>query len=464
MIIKTYFEKNNTLIYNSLTNTGRNPVTELYYGGLSSSKEYTRYIFKFDETKLRDLYSDKTFSDLSKLKHTLRMTNTSAFETNLLGAETGTGKIRASSFDLILFKIDQEWDEGCGYDYKGFDFVAGTGNLSTSPSNWIDAKTNEPWSGGNGTYSGSPSGITITTQHFDFGNENIEMDITDAVNDIITGQTNYGFGIAFPRSLEESLINSFKSVGFYTRHTQTFYEPHIETNYDVTINDDRGEFYLDKLNKLFLYVNLKGQPTNLDNLPEVLIYDDSDNLFSAITAVIQVTKGVYCVELEVPSSGYTDCSMFRDVWTNISINGKSLNDIELEFTLKDANEYYNIGTNEYLPKDYSYSVHGIIRDERIKRGDIRKVLVSVRTPYTVEQKEIVDNIEYRLFVKEGKAEYTVIDYQPIHQTFNHNYFLLDTDSLLPNTYYLDLKITSNQEISTIKEILSFDIVSQSDLK
>jgi len=33
---KSYFSKNDTLIYNSFTNTGRNPVVELFYGGVDN--------------------------------------------------------------------------------------------------------------------------------------------------------------------------------------------------------------------------------------------------------------------------------------------------------------------------------------------------------------------------------------------------------------------------------------------
>jgi hypothetical protein len=45
---------------------------------------------------------------------------------------------------------------------------------------------------------------------------------------------------------------------------------------------------------------------------------------------------------------------------------------------------------------------------------------------------------------------------------NANYFLLDTQSLLPGTYYLDVKVASNLEVTTTKEVISFDIVSQSN--
>jgi hypothetical protein len=66
----------------------------------------------------------------------------------------------------------------------------------------------------------------------------------------------------------------------FTNNTQTFYEPYIETKYDNHIIDDRNNFILDKLNKLYLYVNVGGNPTNLDALPTVIINGDFINTTS----------------------------------------------------------------------------------------------------------------------------------------------------------------------------------------
>ena len=467
MVKRTFFDRNNTIIYNNNTNTGRNPVAELFYGGRGADNKYSRMLFYFDETDLKDLYSDGTYADLSKLKHTLRLTNTGSFDKELMGNATCDGKDRACSFDLILFPIDQTWDEGVGYDYDACTtFIGGNASTSICPSNWVEAQTNVSWSGGNGTYTGTTTAITKTI-HFEQGNENIELDISDIVNGYLTGDTNHGLGIAFTRALEITETGSYQYVGFFTRHTQTFYEPHVETVYDCHIMDDRANFYLDKTNKLYLYVNAGGEPTNLDSNPSVEIIDNNDVVFSSITSsgVTHVTKGVYCVEVNVPTtSAYTDCYMFTDVWSNIVINGIARPDIELDFALVDSNKYYNIGNNDTMPQKYAFNVSGIRNDERIKRGDIRRVGVTARIPYTANQTAVIDGLEYRLYVKEGRNEFTVIDFQPVERTFNHNYFLLDTESLIPNTYYLDVKVTSNNEVTTIKDTLSFDIVSQSDLR
>jgi hypothetical protein len=63
---------------------------------------------------------------------------------------------------------------------------------------------------------------TIATQHFDKGNENIEIDITDYVNGVLAGDVNYGLGIAYSRNLELTNSNNINYVGFFTNNTQTF--------------------------------------------------------------------------------------------------------------------------------------------------------------------------------------------------------------------------------------------------
>jgi hypothetical protein len=465
MVIRTYFDKSNTIISNSIANTGLNPVAELFYGGYDGIEKFSRHLFHFDETRIKELYDNGTFIDLSKLKHTLRLTNTASFDTGLLNG-TMSAKDRASSFDLILFTINQDWDNGVGYDYEVPILANGDYLYSTGPSNWVNARTGINWSGGTGVYSGTPVNITITTQHFDKGNENIEMDITDYVNGLLTGNTNHGLGIAFARGYELINTTALQYVGFFTNNTQTFYEPYLESIYENYIKDDRNNFFLDKGNKLYLYVNLAGNPTNLDQIPNVNVYDYNGELFSAYTSseVSHVTKGVYSIDINVPTDVNNIETMYNDVWENVVINGVIRPNISLDFVVKSSFDYYNIGTNDMLPKKIALNIAGIRNQENIKRGDTRKVIVSARIPYTVEQTQYIDGLQYRLYVKEGKAELTVIDFQQIEMANNYYYFLLDTASLIPNTYYLDVLATSNLEVTTLKNVCQFNIVNQVELR
>lgn len=466
MVIRTYFDKNNTLVARDHVNTARNPIAELFYGGTSGSTQYSRFIFHFDETRLKSFFTGRTFTDLSKLTHTLKLTNTATFDEELLNTDMN-GKDRSNSFDLIVFTINQPWDEGVGYDFSDCTALFGNCSVSFTPSNWFNPQTGIFWSGGSGVYSGSPSGITIATQHFDLGNENMKVDITSYVNGLLTGNTNYGLGIAYPVSLEQTSTNNLQYVGFFSRHTQTFYEPYVETIYGNNILDDRKNFYLDKPNKLYLYVNLAGNPTNLDSLPGVNIFDQDDILFSAFSAsqVTHVTKGVYSINITVPTtSDFSDDYLFTDVWTGITINGVTRPDISLSFELRDSLEYYNVGDSDMLPKPVAVSISGVRSQEKIKRGDIRKVIVSTRIPYTIEQAQHISTIQYRLYVTEGRNEITVIDYQPVEIASNNNYFLLDTASLIPGTYYLDILVESNLEVTTLRNVINFDIISESNLR
>lgn len=456
MVTRTYFEKNNTLIRNSNINTGRNPITELHYGGSVYNLDYTRFIFKFDETKLRGLYNDGVYPDINKMKHILRMTNTSCFDIELLNQDTIQGKGRTSSFDLIIFPLTQDWDEGTGYDYISCTYLNGEESFSDRPSNWVWARYGNFWSMGDGGYSGNTNDVEIVRQHFDRGNENIEMDITTHVNNIITGDTNYGFCLAFSDEIEKSPSEKLQYVGFFTRHTETFYEPHIETIYNEHINDSRDNFFVNKNNKLYLYVNDGGLPINLDNTPTVVVRDNNGDIFLSGNTE-HVTLGVYSFNIVVPrNADYPDCTMFTDTWSNLMINGVQQPDVELEFVVKNGG--INIGNTEEIPKEYGFSVHGVKRDEKINRGDTRKIIIKAKIPYTINQQDIIDKLEYRLYVKEGTNEYTVVDYQPIHKTFDQNYFLLDTDSLIPNKYWLDIKLVTNREVRTIKDIVAFHIV------
>lgn len=492
MVIRTYIEKNNTIIKDTLINTGRNPIAELYYGGKSTTTDYTRHLLYFDIEDLQDRYTNGELGDLSQVTHTLRMCNSSYFDQNLQAQKLLDGKQRTSSFNLLLFRISgNTWDEGTGYDYQKDNFIIESDNNITfveSASNWFYATTLDPWTAtttcvfdgltantcngitgftsfnAGGVYTGDPTSITVATQHFDKGNENIGMDMTTEVNSLITGGTdNDGYGIAFVRPLEEIIVTPSQYVGFFTRHTQTYYQPFVETIHNNPILDDRKNFYRGKLNRLYLYSNVGSEPTNLDSNPSVNIYTENGVLFSSVTTTqtSQATTGVYYAEIFVPIT-QEDCVLFSDVWSDISVGGISRPDVQLEFEIKDDTEYYQIGDNESLPIPYAMSLSGIKRDEKIKRGEKRKIFVSARLPFTVNESKVIDGLDYRLWVREGTTQVSVIDWQPVNRAFIKNYFILDTSWMIPNEYYIDIKLTSNMEVTTYSEKMKFQVVNQVD--
>ena len=100
-INNSYFSKNNTITFNSYVNTGRNPVTELFYGTTVISQYpsgYSRFIFDLDLSLLQQKVDDGTITldCTDSITHTLRMTNVSFFggET-LLNQKTSQERMRA---------------------------------------------------------------------------------------------------------------------------------------------------------------------------------------------------------------------------------------------------------------------------------------------------------------------------------------------------------------------------------
>jgi len=484
-IHNSYFSRNNTIISNSYTNTGRNPVTELFFGSTAISQfpsGYSRFIFDLDLTLLREKISDGTISTgcTNSMVHTLRMTNTSNFNKELLNTTTSQTRMRATSFDLFLFRIPyidndpsqpQYWDEGVGYDFADllYEYSDLDRNFSERPSNWIQRTTINNWETP-GLYNNRNSGATpysaltiIDTQHFEFGDENISFDMTSEINNILNGSITgvTGWGIAYLPQVEllSGLTDTYE-VQFFTRHTQTFYEPYLETNYNDLIQDDRNNFTLGKVHKLYLYLYEDGNPINLDSNPIVSILDNSGNVIPSLSAITgcQRTQGVYEITIP-PLIGYKTPCTFSDRWTNLFYNGFPLPNVLNDFTLLPFKNSFTIGTNSQDPKIYGFDYYGIKQDEKIFNTDIRKVGVIIKQAYTTNRLLPKVSAYYRVYVREGQTEVQVQDWTAINRTPNEYYFIFDTRDKIPNEYFIDIKVESSGEVNTYKRQIKFQIVN-----
>jgi hypothetical protein len=476
-INNSYFSKNNTIISNSTTNTGRNPVMELFYGSVINTQYpngYSRFIFDLDLELLTQKVLEGTISTScgDEVKHTLRMINTSSFS-DYLNTDTSQSRQRATSFDLFLFRIPNEqlWDEGVGYDFADLIYeVKNDKNYSVRPSNWYQTTTIDTWVQP-GIYNNNNAGLVnyndltiVDTQHFQFGDENISFDMTNEINAILEGSlTNVtGWGIAFKPQVENltGLTDNFE-VQFFTRHTQTFYEPFLETSYNDLIEDDRNLFTLGKTNKLYLYLYDNGVPINLDFNPNVTLIDSSGVSIPGLTNLTscQRTKGVYEI-LIPPLIGYKTPCTFSDKWSNIKLNGFALPDITNDFTLQPIKNSIQIGsTTSADPKLYGFDFYGLKQDEKIYNTDIRKVGVIIKQAFSTQKLLLKVDAYYRIYVREGQTEVEVQDWTKINRTPNEYYFMFDTRDKIPNEYYVDIKVASSGEINTYKRQIKFQVVN-----
>jgi hypothetical protein len=507
-IFRSYINKNNSLISNSDVNTGRNPVMELNFGAQSTltpfkipfsgtqinSGGFTRFIFDLDLSELIENVNSGliTRSCLNNMIHRLKMVNSSYFEEDLLNTKMTNGRRRATSFDLILFRIpnyygydgdSQPWDEGVGYDFSDFNIsktsaIGGSSPLtyvddrsfSTRPSNWYQRQTINNWSEP-GLYNNKNEGtnvnyddlVILDVKHFEFGNEDIDFDMTDEINDILDGNLTdvAGWGIAYVPDVENITgLTETYSVGFFTRHTQTFYQPFLETTYDDLIEDDRNNFVKNQENKLYLYIYQNGVLVNLDENPTVDIKNRNDEILVADLETCYRTTGIY--EVIVPnifSLQRTPCE-FYDIWKGLTINGQPLEDITNDFILKDSSSKITIGTLSKTPEKFGFDFYGIKQDEKILNTDIRKVGVVIKKAYSTQT--VLSNVEafYRVYVKEGTTEVQVQDWTKINRTPNEYYFIFNTTDKIPDQYYIDIKVNISGEKDTYKKQLTFQIVNK----
>ena len=496
-ILRSYIDKNNTIVSNSFVNTGRNPVIELNFGAsdlIVPNYGYSRLLFNLDLSLLEENIATGIISTgcTSAMTHTLKMTNTSSFDNELLNTFMSNERRRATSFDLILFRIPkisgdtgepQYWDEGVGYDYNDFNIAQNSPNggstpltyvdsraYSTRPSNWYQTTTISGWSQ-SGVYNNKNegtvnySGLTIVArQHFELGNEDLNMNMTNEINGIldgsITGVT--GWGVAYLPQIENitGLTESY-SVAFFSRHTQTFYQPYLLTNYDDIIKDDRNLFLKSQTNRLYLYVYQNGDLVNLDSDPFVRIEDRNGDAVSGMASLSTClrTKGVY--EVLVPNGftlSPTPCQYY-DIWSGLTINGQGIPNVTNQFTLQQYNAGIQIGPLSKEPQIYGFNFYGILQNEQILNTDIRKVGVTIKKAYTGQQ--VLENISafYRVYVKEGTTEVLVQDWTPINRTPNEYYFIFDMRDKIPNQYYVDIQVNTSGEKDTYKQQLTFNIVN-----
>lgn len=481
MIYKTYISKYNTIVSNSKINVGLNPISELVYG---KDTVVSRGLFYFDHSKVKCLYDNGVMPNMDKMKHILHITNAGSLDpTQIHHCETSSindnKKIRAASFDLIFFLIPKPWDRGKGYDYAKTYFTAGYYTPSTidpqrlsseDGSNWFNRMNGLPWDE-EGIYTNdtlsleydkfaaNEESVVIGRQHFDYGNEDIELDITDTFNRFLSGELeNNGIGVAFSPLLEVSESEYENYVGWLTDKTNTFFEPYVETRYDDTVSDDRANFVLNKDNKLYLYCTIGDSLEDLDNNPTVTIRDSDENVIKEGIESKKFSKGIYYIELNLPSSEYETDTMFYDTWSNISYNGTVLDDVELDFTVKQTSNFFNIGSSlEANDATFSIAISGIQEKERVKRGDVRKLSITATPSYTLNTVQLIDRMDFRLYIMDGTREIDVIEWDGINKTFSENYYLIDTNILISQRYYVDIRLRYGFNSIIHHNVLTFDI-------
>jgi hypothetical protein len=239
------------------------------------------------------------------------------------------------NYDMSILPISESWSEGYGLDMENYK--------DHGESNWLSRSLDTAWGAAGGTYHTESSYLadndaatninnikTMYTASFaDSGTENIEVDISELVEQWIDGtKENYGLGLMMSGAYEDgSLSASFYTKKFFTRTSEFFFKrPHIEARWNNSKGDDRSNFYAssdlasseDNQNTLYLYNQVRGQLKNIPGLHSsetltVKLYRDSltDNEPQETIGGLTDDTGIYTASFAID----TTASVVYDVWS-----------------------------------------------------------------------------------------------------------------------------------------------------
>jgi len=467
-IFRIYPSKSNTIAgsYFSNLNSGQNAVTDLWYGGggTDTSPEkrnsVSRFLVYFDLNNLQQKFSTKEINDSLVTSYRLKLTNSKPsdfvleddYEYDILFKKVAT------SFDLIAFPINKYWEEGRGYDLtKEIYTVKQKGNyLINGVSNWVSATTQSIWDEP-GIYT-NPTASTVfyATQHFDIGNEDINMDVTDIVRNWLSGGSeNYGIAIAYRRDYELLSTNTRYICSFFTEKTNSAFKPYLEVSYNQVIQDDRKQITNNRISNLFLYTFSGHNFTNI-NLSAVTvdIKNGSNVVFSGLTP-IQLSTGTYYINVWM--SGATAGEKYTDIWNNVSFNFPYDNQ-NIEQTFQIQKNYYTASKPSI--NEYVLEVYGIEQGKIIHQDEKIRVYCDLRVNYSISKPTTSYSLQYRIIMNN---QVEIIPWTEVNQAVisdcKTNYFDLDASWLLHNqTYQINFKINEMGTSRVMPERIDLKVI------
>lgn len=463
-IYRLYATKNNSIASGSafeLLNSSQNPVTDLWYGGTTSSRNsISRHLVYFDLTDFQSKLNSKEINEDYITSYKLKFKNSipadrvldPEYEFNTLSKKV------ASSFDLIVFPINKDWDEGRGFDLDEQHYIVKSKTCSpslTGYSNWISATSTVDWDEP-GIYTNPTASTSSVTQHFSLGSEDINVDISTFVNDWLSGGSeNYGLAIAYSRPFELTSADTRNICSFYTNKTNTAFKPYIEVQYNQVINDDRHKVANNRRSRLFLYLFSGNTAVNYYSAGTVSIKTNAGaDVYTGLVPTNH-SKGVYYVD--VTMSGTSKGQKYKDVWNDITFTpGLDVQAYTQTFVIQ--GNYYTNSSAEL--NDYTVSTYGLENNEALIPGEIVRIYADARINYSSQRPSTNFGLEYKLTMNsvDEIIPWTSINTSIINGCEKY-YFDIDTSWLLDNqTYEINLRINEFGAKKILSERINFKVI------
>ena len=92
-------------------------------------------------------------------------------------------------------------------------------------------------------------------------------------------------------------------------------------------------------------------------------------------------------------------------------------------------------------------------------GEIRMNKLFFKIPYTHSDYLLNNSAKYRIYVKDGDREVTIIDWDYVMNISKCGLFTIDTSTLPSAQYYIDINVDFGEEKRIFKNVTTFKIVS-----
>jgi len=411
------------------SNFGKSPTLRLFSikGEVASGTlEVARTMIQFNVTELSGKIFDDRVIPSSSVSYRLRMFNYVHSETI------------PASFNLFAYPLSRSWDEGNGIDDDNY--------RDSGYTNWLSASSTQTWNTTGSDYLSSNYGSA--SQNFDSGIEDLDVDVTQIVNNWLTssagqagGLPNNGLLLKLGTTEEETNQNSYYAKVFYGKDTMFVDKiPYIEARWDDSVRDNRGNFAYGQTNKLYLYNVIRGELTNITEPVSVRIQDSligASASYSATFNAGQTSTGIATASISIVNTA-SFSSSFYDIWysgSTVYITGSF---VPLKLTGSQADEYEDFvidSTNlkrGYLPNE----------EARIK-VNVRKKDFSTHVLHTASlrmDREYIEKMYYSIINEDtgetivpfgtGSVEYTKLSYDG-----NGNYFNIWMSNFVPGFVY-----------------------------
>jgi hypothetical protein len=198
-------------------NFGQDEILEIKKFFYNSSFDYqTRALIDFTGLDFTSLSSSISDGSITSPKFYLRL------------YEAEGNQELSTEYELASYPLSQSWDEGIG---KFGDNPKVTDGVSWDNRNNKTGASSITWAGYSGGTYMSGSGHQAS-QSFSYESPDINMDVTDIVNNWLSGSyNNNGLLLRFSGS-QETDSTTFGQLKFFSKNTHTIYAPKLEVRWD----------------------------------------------------------------------------------------------------------------------------------------------------------------------------------------------------------------------------------------